>query len=196
MRLWIPFHHSTIAPLHQSPGRNNTQEDVVSVTSEKRISLFMLAEGINEFNELKIQSTIHNSVEDDVESNPNINPKVDIYTSNGNFPYKLFINWLIPEIIPGAIPPIDQMIAEDAAGIRETLEARKTILSKEIVTDAACRGAQRCCAYFWNYGDVSRTDGDGTTLRDGNTAVAATRLTSPVQIFQSTTNSQSQIGNR
>ena len=86
----------------------------------------------------------------DAESDPNSNPKVATHTSgrnkrkvtdtetpNINYPRKLLINPLTPEIIPVAIPPIDQTIVEDAAGSGETLHARCTIISKEIFIDAA-----------------------------------------------------------
>ena len=72
--------------------------------------MYMLAETINRFNELTIKSTINNSEEDDAEIDPNRDPKVATYTTNRNSPHKLFIKRLIPEIIPGAIPPIDQTI--------------------------------------------------------------------------------------
>ena len=80
-----------------------------------------MAETIKVFNGLSIQSTINNSAyfdseEDDAESDQNSDPKVATHTINGKYPHKLLINWLIPEIIPSAISPIDQTIAEDAAG--------------------------------------------------------------------------------
>ena len=81
------------------------------MTSERRIYL------VNGFNELTIQSTINDSEEDDSEIYPNRDPKVSTYTTNGNYPHKLFINRLIPNIIPGAIRPIDQPITEDVVGI-------------------------------------------------------------------------------
>ena len=91
---------------------------------------------------MTIQSTINDSAyydseEDDAESNPNSDPKVDTHTSDGYSPHKLLINRIISEIIPVAIPPIDQTIAEYAALSGDTLRARCTILSKEIVTDTA-----------------------------------------------------------
>ena len=48
--------HSTISP---------SQGDIASVTSERQIYFDMLAETINVFNELTIQSTINDSEEDD-----------------------------------------------------------------------------------------------------------------------------------
>ena len=126
----------------QSPVTTNTQEEIASVKNERLISSGILSEKIKVFNGLTIQSTIndsayYNSEEDDAESDPNSNPKVTTHTTNRNNPHKLLINQLIPEIIPATIPPIDQTISGDAAGSGETLQARCTILLKEIVTDAA-----------------------------------------------------------
>ena len=142
--------HSTISP---------SQGEIASMTSERRTSSNIMAETINIFNELTIQSTIkdsayYDSEEDDTERDPNIYPKVANYTTNVNPPHKLFINWLIP--------------------------------------DAACSGAR----ILRTTGDVIRMGRDGTTPRDRNTAVAASRLTSPVRIFHSTTNSPSWTGNQ
>ena len=126
------------------------------MTSERRISSDILAETINVFNELMIQSTINDSEEYDAESNPNINPKVATYTPNRNYPNKLFINRIIPEITPGAIPPIDQTITEEDAGTGEILKLRQTILLKDIVTDAAHSGA-RISQNSWGH----KQDGQG-----------------------------------
>ena len=97
--------------------------------------------------------------EDDTESGSNSNLKLTTHTSDGkkrkvtdndttnrNSPHKLLINWIIPEIIPVTIPPIDQTVMEDAAGIGATLHVRRTILSTEITTDAV-RSAARG---FWD----------------------------------------------
>ena len=92
-------------------------------------------------------------------------------TTNGNYRHKLILNRLIPKIIPGAIIPIDQTITEDVTGIGETLDACQTVLSKKIVTYAARSGAR----ILRTPSEVSRTDRDGTTPRDGNTVVAVTR---------------------
>ena len=46
------------------------------------------------------------------------------YTTNENFPQKLFNNRFIPKIIPGAIYTIDQLVTEDLAEIGETLDTR------------------------------------------------------------------------
>ena len=147
----------------------------------------ILAETIKGFNGFTAQSTINNSAyynseEDDTESNPNSDPKVATYTTNGNSPHTLFINRLIPEIIPDAIPPIDQIIKENASGIRETLEARQKILSKEIVMYAVRGGAR----IFLTRREEIRTGRDKTTPWDRKTAVVAARLTSPVQICHRT----------
>ena len=83
------------------------------------------------------------------------------------------INRLIPEIIPATITPIDKTITEDAAGSGETLQARQTILLKKIVTDAAHNAAR----VLQTPADVNRHGKNGTTPRDGNTAVGYYRLT-------------------
>ena len=134
---------------------------------------------------MTIQSTINNSGEDDTESDPNSDPQVATYTTNGNSPHKLILNRPITKIILGPIRPIDQTITEVVAVIGETLDVHQTIISKEIVTDAARSGAH----IFRNPREVIRTGRDGTTPRDRNTTVAAARLTSPVQFFHSNTNS-------
>ena len=132
---------------HQSPVTNNTQGDISNVKNERRISLETLAETINGFNGLMIQSKINDSAyydseENDSEIDPNSNPKVATHTTNGYTPHTLFINRLNPEIIPATIMPIDQTIAEDYAVSGETLHARHTILPKETVTDAALSAAR------------------------------------------------------
>ena len=99
-------------------------------------------------------STYYDLDENDAEEDPKRNPLVATHTSdrnkikftdtdttNGNSPRKLLINRLVPEIIPVAILPIDQKIAEDAARSGETLHVRRTILLKEISTDRVCSAA-------------------------------------------------------
>ena len=126
--------HCTISPSQDST-IPPSQGEIAGVKSERQIYL------INGFNELTIQSTIKNSDDDDAESKPSSYPKVSTYTTNRSFQQKLFNNWLIPKIVPGAIRLIDQLIMEYVPGIRETLDACQTVLSKEIVTDAAHSGA-------------------------------------------------------
>ena len=87
--------HSTISP---------SQEDIASVTSERRVY------SINRFNELTIQSKINDSEEDNAEIDQNRNPKVATYTTNVNYPQKIFNNRFIPKIIPRSICTIDQTI--------------------------------------------------------------------------------------
>ena len=115
-----PFHHCTISPsqgeianvtsVHStiSTSQDSTippsQGEISSVTSESQIS------SINVFNELTTKSTINDSDGDEAERDPNSDPKVATYTTNGNYPQKLFINRLIPKIILGKIVPIDQPI--------------------------------------------------------------------------------------
>ena len=139
---------------------------------------------------MAIQSTINDSEEDDTESDPNRNPKVATYTTKVNSPQKLLINRLIPNIIPGAICPIAQKITEDMELIRETLDTQHTVLSKEVVADAARSGAR----FFRNPREVSRTSRDGTTPQDVNTAVAAVRLNPPIQTFHNTYDSPTRTG--
>ena len=114
----------------------------------------------------------------------------DTNTTNENYPRKLLTNWLIPEIIPVAILPIDQTIAEDAAGNIETLHALHKIISKEIVTDVACSAAR----FLRTPVDVSWIGTDRTTPWDKNTAIDSTRLASPVWIGGSTTGYPSRNG--
>ena len=75
------------------------------------------------------------------------------------------------------------MNADGAAVSGDTLHARRTILSKEIVTDAARSAAH----LLQTPADVSRNGMDGNTPWDGNTAIRSTMLTSPVRIGGSTT---------
>ena len=82
------------------------------------------------------------------------------------------------------------MITIDVAGIRENLGALQTVLSKEIVTDAARSGAH----IFRTPRDVSRTGRDGSTPRDVNTSIVAARLTPPIQIFHSTSDFPTRTG--
>ena len=123
--------------------------------NEKRISSDILAEKIKGFNGLTIQSTsndsaYYNSEEDDAESDPTSDQKEATHTSDGNkrkltdtdttnvnYPRKLLINRLIPEITTVTIPPIDQTITEDTEGCGETLHVGRTILSNKIFTDVA-----------------------------------------------------------
>ena len=112
----------------QYPVMTNTQRNIANVPNERRISSDILTETIKLFKGLTLQSKINNSAyynseEDDTESDPNSDPKVDTHTSdgnkrkvtdtdttNGNYPHKLLINRLTPEIIPVVIPPIDRQV--------------------------------------------------------------------------------------
>ena len=116
----------------------------------------------------------------------------DTDTTNGNSPRKLLINRIILEIIPASTPPIEQKITEDAAGSVETFHARRTILSKEIVTNMA----RSALHVFRTPGDVRRNGTDGTTPWDGSTAIGSTRLDSPVRIGGSTTGSPIRTGSQ
>ena len=140
---------------HQPPVTTNTQGKIANVKNERQISLDILAETIKGFNGLTMQWTINDSAyydseEDDTESDPNRDTKLatnnsnkkkrkvtDTDTNKKYHPRKLLTNQLIPEIIPVEIPLIDHTITEDATVSGETLHARRTILLKDIVTDAA-----------------------------------------------------------
>ena len=191
-----------------SPITTNTQGEIANMKNKRQISLGVLAETIKGFNGFTIQSTINDSAycdseEDDTESNPNSDSKVATHTSdrkkrkvtdtdttNRNSPQKLLINRLIPEIIKVTIPPIDQTVAEDAAGNVETLHALRTAPSKEVVTDTSRNAA----CVFWTPAKVIRHGTDGTTPCYGNTYIGPTRLDSPVCIGGSTTSSQIRTG--
>ena len=72
----------------QSPVTTNTQRKIANVPNERQISSEILAEKIKGFKGLTLKSTIknssyYNSEEDDAESNPNIDPKVDTHNSDG-----------------------------------------------------------------------------------------------------------------
>ena len=95
----------------------------------------------------------------DPKSDPNSNQKVDNYTTNGKNPQKLLKNRFVPNIIQGAICPIDPLVKEDVPGIRETLGALQTVLTKEIVTNAAHSGAR----ILQTPREVSQTYRDGFT---------------------------------
>ena len=84
------------------------------------------------------------------------------------------------------------MITGDASGSVETLHARRTIISKEIIKDAA-RSAARV---FRTPADISRHGTDRTTPQDGNTDIGSTRLYSPVRIGGSTTGSPIRTGSQ
>ena len=192
--------HSTISP---------PQEDA-NVTNERQIVSDILKETIKYFHGLTIQSTISDSAYYDSEEHDAIsNPKSDLLvathtsignkrkitdndTTNGNSPHKLILNRLIPKIIPGTIRTIYQIITEDVARIGDTSDARQTVLSKDIVTDAACSGAH----IFRTTREESRTGRDGTTPQDRNIVIATASLTSPIQICHSTTYSPSRNRNQ
>ena len=89
----------------------------------------------------------------------------DTDTINVNFPHKLLINRIIPEIIPVVIPPVHQMTADGVAESVGTLHAVRTVLSKKIITDAARRAA-----HVFKYTlVVNWKDTDGAITWDRNT---------------------------
>ena len=102
----------------------------------------------------------------------------DTDTTNIYYSHKLLINRLIPEIIPVSIPPIDPTIADGVMESIRTLNARQTITSKEIVTDAARSGA----LVFQDPTVVNQKDMDGKIPPDRNTIVIHHRSTTPVRM--------------
>ena len=100
------------------------------------------------------------------------------YTTNGNSPQKLLINRLIPDIISVIIPPIDPQIAYGFAASNVNLHAHQTISLKNIVTDAAHRGAR----VFQYYTVVNWKNTDRTIPQYVNTSGSPPRSTNPVWI--------------
>ena len=161
---------------------------------------------IKGFKGLTLQSTIndsayHYSEEDDTESDSNSDPKVATHTSDGkkrkvtdtettnrNSPHKSLTDQLIPVVIP----LIGQTNTDGVAASGNTLYVVRTIISKEIVTDAARSTAH----VFRNPADVSWHDTDKTTPRDGNTFIRSTSLNYPVPIGGSTTVSPTRTGSQ
>ena len=149
---------------------STSQGEITNVTSERQISSEIMAETINGFNELKIQSTINDSAyddseEDDAESDPNSDPKVATYTTNRKSPQKLFTNREIPAIIQGVIPPVNQTTADGVKTSRRALHAVHEVLHKEIVT-----GATRITAGVLKYPLVINwKDASGTIAVDKKT---------------------------
>ena len=60
----------------------------------------------------------------DPKSDPSSDPKVATYTTNRKSPQNLLRSQLCPEIIQGAIGPINQIVNEDVTGIQEILGSR------------------------------------------------------------------------
>ena len=152
------------------------------MTNEKQMSSVILAETIEGFNGLTIQSKIndssyYNSEEYGVESDPKSDQLVathirngnkrkgtDTNTTNKNSPQMLLISGLIPEITPVVISSAPR-IADSVTAITGTLHTRSTILLKDIVTDAV-HSAARVFKYITV---VNWIDTDGEILRDGKT---------------------------
>ena len=159
---------------------------------------------------MTLQSTInnsayHNAEEDDTEKTPNSYPKVATYTSDGekrkvtdndtinrNSLHKLLIKQLILEIIPVIIPPIDQTTADGVALSGETLHAHRTVILKEIVTDATQRNA-----HVFKYPPVVNwIDTDMTIPQDGNTVGMPPILNTPVRIGAGPSVSPTRMGSQ
>ena len=62
-------------------------------------------------------------------------------TTKGNSPQTLLTNRLVPEIIPAVILPINQTTVDGFVGSGRTLHAVRTVLYKDIITDATCSAA-------------------------------------------------------
>ena len=90
----------------------------------------------------------------------------------------MLINWLIPDIIPVVIPPVNQMTMDGVAASGSTLHAIHAVLHTEIVTGAA-RSAARVLKdpLVLNWKDVGRTN-----PQDRNTLRIPPRATTPVRI--------------
>ena len=145
----------------RSPFTTNTPRKKANVPNERQTSSDSLAETIKLFKILTLQSTIndctdYHSDENDDESDPKSDQVAAIRTSdirkrkvtdtdttNIHSPHKLFINRIIPEIIPVVIPSINQTTTGGVATIGGDFHAVRTIISKDIVTDAA-----RIAAHF------------------------------------------------
>ena len=108
---------------------------------------------------------------------------IDTDTNNVNYIHKSLINKLISDIIPIVIPLIDKTTADRVAASVETFHAHLTLLSKNILTDAACSAAR----VFRTPVEVNHNDTYRNTPRNGKTSVRSTRLTYPVRIGGSTT---------
>ena len=160
------------------------------------MSLSILAETIKEFKGLILEPTINDSAyyhseKNDAESDPKSDQVVATHTSdqnerkvtdtdttNTNYLYTLLINRLIPEIIPVAIPPINQTTVDGVAASGGTLHEVRTILSKENVTGSACSAAR----VFKDPPVVNWKETYRTIPRDGNTVRMTHILTTPVRI--------------
>ena len=77
----------------------------------------------------------------DPKSDPNSNPKVVTYTTNGNIVNKLLIIRFVPNITPVIIGPVNQLIIDTVLVIQDILSPHQTVLPKASVTDAARSGA-------------------------------------------------------
>ena len=121
-----------------------------------------MAEKIKGFNRLTLKSTINDSSDyhsDKNDAESNLKSDQLVYTQNsdrkeskvtdtdtikGNSPHKLLINRLIPQIIPVVIPQVNQTTADGVAASGGTLYVVRTVLLKEIVTDAVRSAASFC----------------------------------------------------
>ena len=111
-------------------------------------------------------------------SNPSRYPKVATHTNNGKFTQKLLINPTIPVFIG----PINTLVTANVVGFQEMLRPRQTVILKADVTDVA----RSCAQILRTPGKVNRTERDGTSPRDVNSAEMNSRLISQSPSFNST----------
>ena len=102
----------------------------------------------------------------------------DTDTTKGNYPHKLFINRIIPEIILVVIPPVKQTTADGVAESGGTFHAVRMIISKEVVTGVSCRAA----FVFKDPPVINWKDAGGMIPQDRETIRIPPRATTPVQI--------------
>ena len=124
----------------------------------------------------------------DPKNDPKSDPKLATHTTIGNFTQKLLINPTIPVVIG----PINPLVATDLLGVQEMLSPCQTVLPKADVTDVA----HSCARIFRTSGKVNRTERDGATPRDVNSAKTKSRLISQIPSFNSTSVSPARIRNQ
>ena len=115
---------------------------------------------------------------------------VGTYTNNVKISQNLLRSRFIPEIIQGAICPINQLVTKYVTVIQEILGSRQTVLPKASVMDAARSGAR----ILQTPGTVIRTVREGSTPWVVNSAVSTARLNPPIPSSNSTSISPAQTG--
>ena len=170
----LPSGDSTISP---------SWEDIASVTGEMGIS------SINGFNELMIQSTINDSDGDDTKSDPSSNPKVDTYTTKGN--YLHFFKQLVHSKDHLRRNPSNWSSDHEVCA----RNPRDFCRSPDGDLKGDCHGRSNLWrSHFFSPKEVSLKGRDGCTSRYDNTSVSTTRLTPIIQICNYTSDSPTQTG--